>query len=200
MSANQLVNWEKRYQQGQTGWDRGAPSPALDHCIASGNITAKQHVLIPGCGHGYEVIALARLGIHVTALDLAPSAIKALENSLRQEALSATLICGDLFEYDADQTFDAIYEQTCLCALSPNMRKPYEQKLYQWLKPEGTLYFSMMQTGSENGPPFHCDWLDMQKLFDASRWQWPEKPPYMISRPEGKHFELLYQLTKSGGA
>jgi methyl halide transferase len=41
--------WEQRYQQQQTGWDIGAPSPPLAKYI--NNISNKDAaVLIPGCG------------------------------------------------------------------------------------------------------------------------------------------------------
>jgi len=193
------IDWESRYQEGQTGWDRGESSPALAHFLSLGALESGQKVLIPGCGRGYEVIELARLGLQVTALDMAPSAIRAVESALQEEDLRANLICGDLFDYHAPEQFDAIYEQTCLCAILPEQREAYAKKIHHWLKSEGVLCFAMMQTGEKSGPPFHCDWLDMQVLFDETAWAWQAVPPKVITRPQGKRFELAFQLNKHRG-
>lgn len=193
---HQDVAWETLYQQGEMGWDRGESSPALSHWLASG-LHKNQRILIPGCGRGHEVIELASLGFDVTALDMAPTAIEALNHALEAKGLQATVICGDLFHYKPEQAFDAIYEQTCLCALSPEQRQAYADKIYQWLKADGNFYFSMMQTGEEGGPPYHCDWLDMQKLFSSPQWQWMNTPPAIIPRPKGTRYELAFLLKKN---
>lgn len=188
------MDWETLYQQKDTGWDRGEISPALHHWLETGRLVAGQRVLIPGCGRGYEVVELAKRGFDVTALDLAPSAIAAVKQALYDANLTATLICSDLFDYQPDKNFDVIYEQTCLCALPVEQREAYEQCLYSWLKGNGVLLLSMMQTGEKGGPPFHCDWLDMHALFVEKRWQWQQEPPFMIPRPKGLRFELGFTL------
>ncbi|MDQ6990154.1 MAG: methyltransferase domain-containing protein [Mariprofundaceae bacterium] len=129
---NQETAWETLYQQGNMGWDRGEVSPALTHWLASG-LHKNQRILIPSCGRGHEVLELARLGFDVTALDIAPTAIKALNRALTENDLHANVMCGDLFHYEPEQAFDAIYEQTCLCAIAPDQRQAYANKLYHWL-------------------------------------------------------------------
>jgi len=62
--------WEKRFQSGETPWDRGAANPQLGAWLA----------------------------------------------------------------------FDAIYEQTCLCALYPDRWRQYADQLHRWLAPGGRLY------------------------------------------------------------
>lgn len=188
------MDWEALYQQEDTGWDRGVISPALKHWFEAGDIAPSQRILIPGCGRGYEVVELAKRGFDVTALDLAPSAVAAVKQALRDANLTATLVCSDLFDYQPKHSFDIVYEQTCLCALPVEQRESYEQCLYSWLKSNGVLLFSMMQTGEEGGPPFHCDWLDMHGLFAEKRWQWQQEPPFMIPRPTGLRFELGFTL------
>jgi len=189
------MNWETLYQENDMGWDRGDISPALTHALKHG-LSAEHRILIPGCGLGHEVLALVRLGFDVTALDIAPSAIKILRHALDKENLSATLVCGDLFEYEAKLPFDAIYEQTCLCALPPENRAAYAKKIQTWLRYDGVLYFSMMQTGEPGGPPYHCDWAEMKQLFDAARWHWQEQAPLLVSRPKGNRFELVFRLVR----
>lgn len=164
--------WQNRYDQGQTGWDRGEASPALEDWLKSGQLQPCR-ILVPGCGRGHEVIALAAAGFDVTALDFAPAATAALRTQLDRRKLEATLIQTDLFDYQPHQPFDAIYEQTCLCAIQPNQRESYELRLASWLKSGGKLYALFMQTDSPSGPPFACPPAAMQSLFPPERWNWP---------------------------
>jgi len=189
-----MNDWEKCYQSGDTGWDRGAASPALDQWF-SGGVLKPCRILIPGCGRGHEVVQLARRGFSVTAIDVAPSATRHLERELAVAGLKADVICGDLFEFEAESAFAAVYEQTCLCAIEPEQRVAYEHQLHAWLKPGGVLFALLMQTGQAGGPPFHCDLLAMRQLFSDARWTWPENEPLFVPRRNGR-FELGYRLIR----
>ena len=68
------------------------------------------------------------------------------------------------------EPFDAIYDQTCLCALPPEIWPDYAARLHGWLRPGGRLFVLFMQTGSRGGPPFHCDLTEMQRLFAPTHW------------------------------
>lgn len=190
-----MNDWEARYQRGETGWDRGAASAALTHLMSY--LKPGAHIVIPGCGRGHEVIELARLGYRVTAIDLAPSAIAHLQEQLDKSQLHAELIMGDLFQVQPLQPFDAVYEQTCLCAIDPSQRSAYADWLHQGLSDTGILFALFMQTGFAGGPPYHCDLLAMRQLFDQSRWQWPEQEPLLVPHKNGR-FELAYALKKKG--
>jgi hypothetical protein len=117
-----------------------------------------------------------------------------MQAMLEKEKLTATLIHGDLFEIELPP-FDAIYEQTCLCAIQPAQWAEYEQWLYSHLKPGGQLLALFMQTGTEGGPPFHCDLSEMTPLFDESRWQWPQSAGDAVAHPSGRH-ELAHLLKR----
>jgi len=194
LSREAREEWEGRWRRGETGWDRGAASPALQHWLESGAL-APCRVLVPGCGRGYEVVEMARLGFEVTAIDIAPSAVHALKRALEDEGLRARVILGDLFDFEADRAFDAVYEQTCLCAIPPEKRAAYARRLSGWLRPGGRLFALFMQTGREGGPPFHCDLLEMRRLFDDARWRWPEDAPMLVPQRSGR-FELGWMLTR----
>lgn len=164
--------WQARYDEGRTGWDRGAPSPALERWMASGALTPGR-ILVPGCGRGHEVVALARAGFAVTAVDYAPSAVASLRGLLAAARLDADVVEADLFSFTPTVPCDAIYEQTCLCALAPERWPAYEQRLWSWLVPGGTLAAAFMQTFATDGPPFACRPEAMRHLFAAERWEWP---------------------------
>ncbi len=164
--------WESRYQANTTGWDRGKTSGNLLDWLEEGDLKPCR-ILVPGCGNGYEVLTLAEKGFDVTAVDIAPSPIANLQKALDDNQLSAELVESDFFSLDySSNGFDAIYEQTCLCALPPSEWINFEQWLYQSLKTGGKLYSQFMQTHQEGGPPYHCDMTEMKQLFSDKRWHW----------------------------
>ena len=190
----QQNEWENRYQQGQTGWDRGRTSKNLMFWLDQ-DLLEKCRVLIPGCGNGYEVLKLASMGFDVTAIDIAPSAIQNLQAALDKANLKATLVEGDFFSWLPDFHFDAIYEQTSLCALPPHQWQAYENQLYNWLKPQGKLFAQFMQTEAEGGPPYHCEINVMEDIFKKGKWLWSDA--YKASTDElGNKSEILYLLEK----
>lgn len=187
--------WEYRYQQGQTGWDRGEVSPNLLYWLER-ELLKPCRILIPGCGNGYEVLILAEKGFDVVAIDIAATPIENLRKALKGKELSVELIQTNFFTWEFKKTFDAIYEQTSLCAVTPNEWKNYEKCLYNWLKPKGKLFAQFMQTEQESGPPFHCDTQAMRKLFIKKRWLWSEEHETKVIHSESL-YEKMYLLEKA---
>lgn len=184
MAGPTAAFWQEHFEKGRTPWDRGGASPQLQAWIAEGLLQPGQRVLVPGCGRGWEVVALAALGAEVTAVDLAPAALAACAGLLKDAGLSATLVEADLLQWQPAQPFDRIYEQTCLCAIHPDLWVRYAERLHAWLKPDGQLALLAVQAlrpgaqeGRVEGPPYHLDINAVRALFPAHRWQWP-KPPY----------------------
>ncbi|PHS26338.1 MAG: thiopurine S-methyltransferase [Methylophaga sp.] len=188
-------NWEQRYQIGQTGWDRGEISANLLHWIELG-LLKPCRILIPGCGNGYEVITLAELGFEVVAIDISATPIKNLSQQLTDKGLSAELIQADFFTWQADKPFDAIYEQTSLCALPPELWSDYENCLYKWLKTTGKVYAQFMQSDQDGGPPFHCEISKMKALFQTQRWQWSQQYSTQLTHSSGKYEKLYIALAR----
>ena len=186
--------WEDRYRQGSTGWDRGDVSPALLHWLDAG-LVPRGRVLVPGCGHGHEVEALVRAGCQVTAVDIAPTPVLRLMARLADAGLHANVVQADLLRWTPAEPFDAIYEQTCLCALDPADWAEYAQQLGGWLTPGGRLFALFMQTGGEGGPPYHCALPAMRELFADGSWLWPASHPFVIPHPTGLT-ELACVLTR----
>ena len=183
--------WDQRFAEGNTPWDRGAANPQLDIWLAS-KALQRCRILVPGCGSGYEVAALAQAGFDVTALDYSPEAIVRTRKRLADENLEASVEEADALAWQPAKPFDAIYEQTCLCALYPDQWRDYADQLHRWLIPDGKLFALFVQylrpgaaNGAIEGPPYHCDINAMRALFPEPRWSWP-KPPYpRTSHPRG---------------
>ena len=183
--------WQQRFQGGETPWDRGEANPQLGAWLASGALQPCR-ILVPGCGSGHEVAVLAKSGFEVTALDYAPEAISRTRKLMESRNLQAELVEADALAWRPQRAFDAIYEQTCLCALYPDQWRDYADQLHRWLTPGGKLFALFVQLlrpgaaeGSIEGPPYHCDINAMRALFPESRWSWP-KPPYpRTTHPRG---------------
>jgi hypothetical protein len=141
------------------------------------------------------VADLARRGFRVTAVDIASVAVAAVRGALQEGGASAEVVQADLLCWQPKGAFDAVYEQTCLCALDPGELPAYTRRLYSWLRPGGQLLALFMQTEPPGGPPFHCGLPAMRALLDAGGWRWPRQEPSTIRHPGGLH-ELATVLTR----
>jgi SAM-dependent methyltransferase len=194
MDADTVSFWDEKYRADLTAWDRGGVSPALEHWLAEGALKPGR-ILIPGCGYGHEVLALARRGFEVWGLDIAPTPVQRVREKLAQAGLTAHVVEGDVRTWQPEPPFDAVpfdavpfdavYEQTCLCALSPEDWPRYEAQLYCWLRPGGRLFALWMQTDRPGGPPYHCGLEAMRALFAPERWRWLESPQRTVPHPTG---------------
>ena len=195
MAGPDVGFWQARFESGATPWDRGAASPQLGRWIASGQL-APCRILVPGCGSGYEVAELAAAGFQVTGLDYAPAAVQRTRERLASlaapDAANARVVQADALAWAAEAPFDAVYEQTCLCALHPDDWVDYAGQLHRWLRPGGLLFALFVQlprpeaaVGRIQGPPYHGDINGMRALFPGRLWEWP-KPPYeRVEHPLG---------------
>ena len=194
--------WQQRFEKNETGWDRGSPSPQLLAWLDTGALQPCR-IAVPGSGSGWEVVELAKRGFDVTGIDYTAAAVEKTQALLAAQGLNAEVIQADVLIYQSDKQFDAVYEQTCLCAIHPEHWIEYSQQLSQWLKPGGNLWVMFMQMlrpgaseeGVVYGPPYHCDINAMRALFSEKSWVWP-KPPYAkVSHPNLSH-ELALRLNR----
>jgi len=202
MAGPSIDFWQGKFDSGQMPWDRGAPGPQLQAWIADGTLAAGSEVLVPGFGSGWDVAELAAAGVRVTGIDYTPAALERTRALLDARGLSARLEQADVLAWAPAAPVDAIYEQTCLCALHPDHWVCYGEQLHAWLRPGGLLLALFMQArregageGRVEGPPYHCDINAMRALFPADRWEWP-KPPYAAVRHPGGAFELAVLLRR----
>lgn len=186
-------SWEQRYREGRTGWQRESVSPALLTWLADGTLKPGR-IMIPGAGRSHEPRHLAEAGFDVTTVDIAPTAV-----AFQHEALAATggsVIEGDLLSYAPAEPFDAIYEQSCLCALPPEIVPAYAAQIARWLRPGGVLLALFVQRTGEGGPPFNCPLPAMRQLFPETAWRWPQQSWPDIRHDSGA-FEGLYEVPQA---
>ena len=216
MSGPDVDFWQAKFIAGQVPWDRGAPSPQLQHWLDGGQLSLAGltgPVAVPGCGAGHEVARLAAHGFAVIAIDYAPAAIALTSERLLAARLHASLVHADVLSWRPALPIAAVYEQTCLCALHPDQWAMYAGQLHAWLQPGGQLFALFMQLhrdsarrGQIEGPPYHCDINAMRSLFpDASmalaEAAVPATPTPNGRRGTGSHSDAnLKQASSTGTA
>ncbi|KAL4917170.1 S-adenosyl-L-methionine-dependent methyltransferase [Aspergillus aurantiobrunneus] len=183
--------WSDLWDSGDDNlWDRGIPSPALIGLVesyqstlfcpfqSSTSTTGSPHApskegmrrkkaLVPGCGRGYDVIALSLHGFDAYGLEISPTGVSEARRFAEKEIISPQphnfgerynrqdtgvanqpgkiqFVEGDFFDsawveaLDLDR-FDLIYDYTFLCALHPSQRGRWAERMAELLKPGGLL-------------------------------------------------------------
>jgi len=143
--------WEKRWADGETGWDMGSVSRPLKEFIDG--LTDKEiKILIPGCGNAHEAEYLWNLGFKNTfVVDISKKALGSFKKRFPSFP-SENTICWDFFELTGN--YDLILEQTFFCALAPSQRQDYAVKVAELLKPNGMLVGVLFDFPLEDGPPY----------------------------------------------
>ena len=184
MSETQAIDWESRYREGTAGWERRGLNPAFLAWREAASLVPCR-ILVPGGGRSLEPLALAEAGFDVTVVDAAPSAVASQRAHFKRLNLQARVEQSDLFAWDPNEPFDAIYDQTCLCALPPGLWPSYARRLHRWLRADGMLFILFMQSDRPGGPPFHCDVDAMRHLFAPPAWAWPGALSNRVEHPSG---------------
>lgn len=144
--------WSSRYQQNETDWDLNTVSPPIKEYIDQlGNKSAK--TLIPGAGNSYEAEYLFKNNFtEVFVLDIAAEPLQNIKKRIPSFP-EEHLIHFDFFNFSG--SFDLILEQTFFCALPPENRCLYAEKMYSLLKPGGKLVGLLFEKDfGFQGPPF----------------------------------------------
>lgn len=184
--------WENRYQKGDTGWDAGKITTPIKEYIDQ--LTDKNlKILIPGAGNGYEFDYLIKKGFkNVFVIDIAETPLNNIKK--RKPEYSSHLIHDDFFAFN--DTFDLILEQTFFCALLPNMRPQYVEKMVSLLNPKGKiagLLFDFPLT--EVGPPFGGSKKEYLELFSEKfHIKTLEKAHNSIKPRENKELFFIFEV------
>lgn len=158
--------WQQRYLNRQTGWDLGAVSPPI--AAYADQLAQKDlKILLPGAGRGYEAEHLYLKGFKdLTVVDIAPYPLEQLRERLPEEFPPSQLVEMDFFEL-REGPFDLVLEHTFFCALPPELRPDYAEKMASLLKPGGKLaglLFNFPLT--DDGPPFGGSREEYLRLFE----------------------------------
>ena len=165
------LEWQRRYEQDDTPWDKGTSAPALNLFLHEKQISGR--VLVPGCGRGHEVRSLGmQPKISVVGLDLSPTAIAQAKKLSSQSILEAdvSFIVGDFFNLPSqlNRSFDWLVEHTCFCAIEPRQRPDYVFAAASALRTDGKIFgIFYLNPDTESGPPFAISPKELSDLFES---------------------------------
>ncbi len=165
-----MSDWEALYKAGDTRWEKGAPHPELIAILR--RLPLRGRVLVPGCGFGHDVRAIAATADEVIGIDIAPSAIAGAKKYPLTGGEDYML--ADLFALPAKWLggFDWVFEHTCFCAIPPARREDYVAAVTSALVPGGCLlaifYMSPDMDAGEEGPPFGSSKAELDERFGKS--------------------------------
>jgi len=155
--------WTSRYKNNQLGWDIGYSSPAITEFMEKVEDKSVK-ILIPGCGNAYEASYLWKKGFkNVYLLDLSDVP---LQKFARENPDFPTGQLLNMNFFDLSGKFDFIIEQTFFCALNPDLRTDYSEKMAQLLKDDGQLIGLLFNIPLfDDRPPFGGNKEEYKNLF-----------------------------------
>ena len=114
-----LQGWDIPYRDLSKGlaiWDTGRPSSELMKAVEGGTIRPCRTVEL-GCGTGTDSVYLAGKGFDVTAVDVAPTALRLAEEKGRKSGVQVRWILADVLRPPELEPFDFVYDRGCYHAL-----------------------------------------------------------------------------------
>jgi SAM-dependent methyltransferase len=122
-------------------------------------------LLVPGCGLGHDVLALAKAGHRVTGIDVAPTAVARARERCAGRANVAILEADFLALPEIlRERFDAVVEHTCFCALPPARLEDYVLSAHAALVPGGRVVGAFLDFAG-GGPPWGTNPAELHHLF-----------------------------------
>ena len=163
-------------------------------------------VLVPGCGCGHDVRAIAGASpdARVVGLDIAPSGL----DQARKFALAGqeTYQLANFLNLPDGLTnrFDWVFEHTCFCAIDPRRRPDYVEGACRALRSAGCLlaifFLNPWDPGEApegGGPPFGVTREELDSLF-GQHFDLVEELKPRTAYPGREGREIIRLLTKRG--
>lgn len=187
------VDWNLRYQSGETPWEKGEPHPELPFLLSAhqGIFASAERVLVPGCGVGHDAALVRAVNKgEVVGLDIADEAIERATS--RYADLEISWEAGDLFTKEG--AFDLVFEHTCFCAIPVERRSDYVKAMGRLIPAGGYLagiFFLNPDHEGEEGPPFGVTLEELTDFFGGEFYlEWSQPPQKTFKSREGEGREL----------
>jgi SAM-dependent methyltransferase len=160
--------WEEKYKSNQSYWDMKTANPVFTELLDSSDIIKPGKMLVTGCGKGYDAVLAAKKMFDVTAIDFSSVAIDYAKELAKKENVNINFLTEDIFNLNKKyfESFDVVYEYTTYCAINPERRKEFAEKISSLIKKDGKLVAVLFPVDNrEGGPPFNIDVQEFYKNF-----------------------------------
>jgi hypothetical protein len=155
-------------------FDKLCVAPILQKLVDDDALPRSGRCLVPGCGRGYDVTALASQTRYCLGVDIVQEAIAAAQDRLEQlfemsshlgvdpspPMGSCEFKCQSFFSLDTDHPenlFDLVYDYCFLSVLDPRIHKNWAAKMSKLVKVGGELVTVIwpIMLDKKGGPPFN---------------------------------------------
>ncbi len=164
--------WSRTYAETpyhELPWFSPRPFPWIAAGAARGVWRRGTPVLDVGCGAGTNAIFLARHGLQVTGVDLAPGAVDVARSRSRRVGARAEFRVADGLDLPfPDRAFGGAIDVGCFHTLPPELRSAYARELARVLRPRGTLLLAVVarEYPGERGPPHRLSLEEVTRAFE----------------------------------
>lgn len=194
------MDWNVRYENEDTPWDKGAASPVLEELLEKRGEYFKKggKALIPGCGRGHDAMPLVEAGMSVDGMDISALALAEADN-LYGSSDKLRWVKADLFKLgeEWESSYDLVWEHTCYCAIDPSLRMDYADAVLNILKPGAYLvgvFFVDTQMPIGEGPPYETSRDEVNKNFQRNfNLIWEGKPEKSYEGRENREWVMIWQ-------
>ncbi len=179
--------WLQRWREGRTGFHRDEVMPLLARHWSALGLPGHSRVFVPLAGKSQDMVWLAAQGHRVLGVELSPLAVEQFfdENQLQPTSHESAagrhfvagpieLVCGDLFDLDADALSECIgvYDRAALIALPADLRRRYAIHLSRNLPAAARMLLITLDYAQAEmeGPPFSVGAEEVAALY-ADAWQ-----------------------------
>ena len=158
--------------------------PILQQLLDEDKLLREGRCLVPGCGRGYDVTAIASPARYCLGVDIVPAAISSAQQRLEELYDMAALLevnpeppigqcefkCFNFFELDTfhpENQFDFVFDYTFLSSLDPRIHKDWARKMSDLVKVGGELMTVIYPIMVEKcgGPPFQLSMSMVRELL-----------------------------------
>lgn len=127
--------------------------------------------LVPGCGRGYDVEILSRSQLfrHVIGIEISTTATESAQTYLQSITPKLPdnyeVIVADFFTHDFGKA-DLIYDYAFMCALPPQRRQEWGQRMAFLINPGGLLITIIYpDVDKQGGPPWSVHFADYNDVL-----------------------------------
>lgn len=123
---------------------------------------------MPGCGAGYDVVAMASPTRRVIGLDISRTALDQAElvASKSPHVEFIEFQNANFFSFAPPFKFDLVFDYTFFCALEPSLRDRWAEKMAELLALDGELITLMFPLDvHEGGPPYSVSLEAYEKVL-----------------------------------
>ncbi len=149
-----LDRWDSAYRHGRAGWDPGRPASDLREAVESSALPVGRALEL-GSGSGINAIYLARQGFDVTALDVAPTALRQAEQLAAEAGVDIRWVLADAAAPPEMEPFDFIFDRGCYHHVRHQDAAGYVSALRRLTRPGGKVMILAANANETHrgGPP-----------------------------------------------